>query len=214
MRKDDIRDVNGKLLSPSELKRRFALPHAPTHFSRVELPQGTTLRVGVTNPPSRAGGGDVVQYQIGGEDEETCFKETQFLGGRRGRQIMGYEFRAEHIFAEDNENEIIVGFANDELEPSKYLILERAHQFDEQDEELKMDRVFIQVEDQSRSNYGGITAIAQRDNLLIFELDEKAKRNLQINGRIKITLDEEDSKLRAVLALLAVIADRDDIPHT
>ena len=127
---------------------------------------------------------------------------------------MGYEFRAEHIFAEDNENEIIVGFANDELEPSKYLILERAHQFDEQDEELKMDRVFIQVEDQSRSNYGGITAIAQRDNLLIFELDEKAKRNLQINGRIKITLDEEDSKLRALLALLAVIADRDDIPHT
>lgn len=127
---------------------------------------------------------------------------------------MSYEFRAAHIFAEDNENEIIVGFANDEFEPSKYLILERAHQFDEQDEELKMDRVYIQVEDQSRSNYGGITAIAQQDNLLVFELDEKAERNLQVDGKIKITLDEENSKIRAVLALLAVIADRDDIPHT
>ncbi len=83
MRKDDIRDVNGKLLSPSELKRRFALPHAPTHFSRVELPQGTTLRVGVTNPPSRAGGGDVVQFQILGEWKDNWFKDTKFLGGRR-----------------------------------------------------------------------------------------------------------------------------------
>lgn len=83
MRKEDIRDANGKLLSPSELKRRFALPHVPTHFSRVELPQGTTLRVGVTNPPSRVDGGDVVQFQILGEWNENWFKDTKFLGGKR-----------------------------------------------------------------------------------------------------------------------------------
>lgn len=83
MRKEDIRDVNGKLLSPLELKRRFALPHVPTHFCRVELPKGTTLRVGVTNPPSRAGGGDVVQYQILDETRLSWFKDSKFLGDKR-----------------------------------------------------------------------------------------------------------------------------------
>ena len=83
MRNEDIRDVNGKLLSPLELKRRFALPHVPMHFSRIELPKGTTLRVGVTNPPSRAGGGDVVQYQILGKGEKSWFKDTKFLGNKR-----------------------------------------------------------------------------------------------------------------------------------
>ncbi|MCG8543219.1 MAG: hypothetical protein MJE12_03305, partial [Alphaproteobacteria bacterium] len=82
MRKEDVLDSDGKLLSPMELQRRFALPKRPTHISSVEIPEGVKIQIGVVNPPSKLGGGSVVQYEIVQDPQIEWFKATEALTGR------------------------------------------------------------------------------------------------------------------------------------
>lgn len=127
---------------------------------------------------------------------------------------MVYSFRAKHIFAEDNGHTVTVGFSDDEFEPSQSVILQLAHQFDDQDEQMGMDKVFIQLEDQLRSTYGGIRSITIRGNFLVFELEENAKINLQVDGRIEIALDDMQPKFSAVISQLEKIAAREGLSFT
>ena len=82
MRKEDVLDSDGKLLSPMELQRRFALPKRPTHISSVEIPEGVKIQIGVVNPPSKLGGGSVVQYEIVQDPQIEWFKATEASTGR------------------------------------------------------------------------------------------------------------------------------------
>ena len=125
---------------------------------------------------------------------------------------MTYSFRAHHVFAEDDGHTTTVGFADDAFDPSQFVILQLAHQFDEQDEQLNMDKVYIQVGDQFRSKYGGVTAINVRENSLQLDLDVEAKNVLQVSGNIEVALDDKHPDLAAVISALKEISEREGIP--
>ena len=123
-----------------------------------------------------------------------------------------YSFRANHIFSDDDGQAVTIGFADDAHEPSRFVILQLAHQFDEQDKKTGMDQLFIQVENQHRSQYGGISSIEVRDNVLVLHLAKSAMLSLQIDDRIQIALDEEHPDVDAAISQLEKIADREGLP--
>ncbi|MGZ0077865.1 Imm10 family immunity protein [Methylomonas sp. YC3] len=76
----------------------------------------------------------------------------------------------------------MVVFSNDELDPSRFVLIQQSNKYNEQDKKMGMDKMHIQVDDQSRSHYGGITKISIEGNILFFEL-EKNRSNKATNRR-------------------------------
>lgn len=124
---------------------------------------------------------------------------------------MAYLFDATHIFCEDDDYMIMLGFADDELEPNKFVILQQSRSYDDQDRELGMDKLHIQVEDQSRSQYGGITAVNVTKNRVTLSLDKSAQSTLMVDGDIEISFSMDHPKANITLFNLEKISKRDGI---
>ncbi len=127
---------------------------------------------------------------------------------------MSYHFNASHLFLQDNDHLTLLGFADDESAPSQYVLLQKAKEHDEQDRQMGMDKIHIQIEDESRSLYGGIKRISKEGKHLLIELEEKALSALDIDGDIDISVDQQHPQAMAVLAGLRDMVDREGIPFT
>ncbi len=57
----DPKDIQG--LTPKQIQDKFSLPNTPTHKVDVEVPQGTTIRIGEANEAFGGNGGGT-QYQL------------------------------------------------------------------------------------------------------------------------------------------------------
>ncbi len=125
---------------------------------------------------------------------------------------MNYKFFASHTFNEDDGFTAMLGFSDDQFEPSKFLIVQRAHEYDDQDIKLGMDNLHIQLEDQSRAYYGGVTSISVVANTLLLKLNHSAKSSLLVDGDIEIILDLNNPNLKETLLELELVAEREKIP--
>lgn len=125
---------------------------------------------------------------------------------------MTCKFTASHIFEQGDGYMVILGFADDEFEPSQFVIIKKAHEYDEQDIKLGMDKLHIQVEDQSRAHYGGITAFDVTNNNLLVQLDDLAKSSLKLDADIEIMFDQNHPNLKDTLSKLEEIAEKENIP--
>jgi hypothetical protein len=76
-------------------------------------------------------------------------------------------FHAGFVSIEDKGEYLLIGLVDDEVAVGDYLTLQRAHEFDEQDLRLGMDKVYIERNEQGYSCYGGIES---------FELSSRAVR--------------------------------------
>lgn len=99
---------------------------------------------------------------------------------------MNYRFDASHIFFQDDGCAVIIGFADDEFEPSRFIILQKAHKYDDQDRKMGMDKIHIQVESESRSKYGGIEAVQVSNGVIRISLSDESKSILSLDGDIEI----------------------------
>ena len=75
-----------------------------------------------------------------------------------------------------------------------------------------MDCVWIEVEDDTRSNYGDVRSIVVKNNKLTIELGPDAAHNMKIKGKIEITLPEGQADIDEAIANIAEIAATDGIP--
>lgn len=66
MRRKDLLGANGKMLSPAQLQKKFALPQKPTHVATVQLPKGTKLIEGTASKVEGWGPGGGRQFYIQG----------------------------------------------------------------------------------------------------------------------------------------------------
>lgn len=120
---------------------------------------------------------------------------------------MNYQFSANHISVEDDGYTKIVAFADDELSPSKFIILQKANAHDENERAMGMDKIHIQIEDQSRSRYGGINAIRMSGQRLKIFLSEEARLSLRLDGDIEIDIDSNHPNLESALSELKKICE-------
>lgn len=74
------------------------------------------------------------------------------------------------IYEISDENSFVIGFADNKNKPDKYVIVERALEFDKQDIELGMDTYYFEYSDQSNSGYGLCNKVILRKNEIHFLL--------------------------------------------
>lgn len=107
------------------------------------------------------------------------------------------------IVDDDDPSFILVGFESEGSAPRRYLMLQRSHEFDEQDVAMGMDHVYIERDSQGCSAYGGITRFELfRDRALII-LEAAAARKLGNETEFEVRFELEDrqfDELRAGLA--------------
>ncbi len=102
---------------------------------------------------------------------------------------MNYRIVARKISIEEDEYSLTIGFLDDGMEPHRYVLLQKTLEPDEQDEELGMAAAHIEIEDQSRSGYGGMASIAWREGELCIGLNEKGRKFLDVDGELLVAIE-------------------------
>lgn len=104
-----------------------------------------------------------------------------------------YQFNAHHIAVDTDGPTVVIGFADNEFSPSRCVLIQKSLKVDARDRAMGFDKVHIQIEDESRSGYGGIVEVsAGHDRLTVF-LDQAARAALKIDGDIQISVDPNHS---------------------
>lgn len=124
---------------------------------------------------------------------------------------MNYHFEAIHVFTQDDGCMVMIGFADSEIEPNKSLILQKSHEHDSQDKQLGMDKIHIQIEDESRSKYGGINSVNVSEGVVRFSLSDDAKSALHIDGDIEAEVSEDHPDFEEVKAQLKEMCESEQI---
>jgi hypothetical protein len=114
-----------------------------------------------------------------------------YRGGKE--EIMKFSLTAKAVAVEDNEDFWLVGFANDEFEPTHYLQLQRGIKDSDQDIRLGMNTYYVEIDDQSSSCYGGIEQFElRRDHALVkFSSQGEKKLNGIETAEVKFKIDNE-----------------------
>jgi len=124
---------------------------------------------------------------------------------------MVYCLNATHLFCEDDGCAIILGFADDEIEPSKFVILQQTHGNDAQDEKLGMDKIHIQVGGCCESIYGGINAVYLTGDKISIQLDDAACSTLKVDRGLEIIFSTLHPNAGALISQLEKMLKRNSI---
>ena len=100
---------------------------------------------------------------------------------------------AGYVYAMDDGEIVVVGFADREYETQQYVLLQR-DKTASRDEQLLGHIIHISVDDQSRSCYGGIRLLEVEADEVRIELDESCARELQTDVSIRIRFSADRAR--------------------
>lgn len=98
----------------------------------------------------------------------------------------GYEFVANHVFSDNDGEMCIVGFADDESNPSKFVIIQKLLAPTESERAMRLGGVHLQVEDESRSAYDAIESVQVEADRVKISLRQEVRAILKIDRDISI----------------------------
>lgn len=107
-------------------------------------------------------------------------------------------FTGNFIYAQaDDENDVLmIGFADDQFEPQEYILLQKTMHPDEQDLALGFDKIHITYNDESQSQYGGIEKVLLKAGSIEIYLDEEAVEALDCEASaVRVNFDPGTLKL-------------------
>ncbi len=81
----------------------------------------------------------------------------------------------------------MLGFADDECNPSQYIMLQKGLRPSSQDRECGFDQTYIEVNSQIHSGYGGVVEAQLKENRLVLKLDPQAASEMSVDETIEIT---------------------------
>ncbi|MEK5447029.1 Imm10 family immunity protein [Paenibacillus sp. FSL R7-0331] len=95
-------------------------------------------------------------------------------------------FTANFIYAQaDDENDVLmIGFADDQYDPQEYILLQLTMHPDEQDLALGFDKIHMTYNDESQSQYGGIEKVLLKPGSIEIYLDEEAIEALDCEAAV------------------------------
>jgi len=108
------------------------------------------------------------------------------------------EFEATCIGIVEEHGAIVVGFADNELAPSQYILIQRALEPDKQDRELGHDRIHLEVNDPSKSGYCDLEQAVLSQTRLIVRLTQESTRSFGIDDLIDIRLAVPKEQFAAI----------------
>jgi hypothetical protein len=99
----------------------------------------------------------------------------------------------------------LVGFDSEGPGPRRYLMLQRSHEFNEQDVAMGMDHVYIERDSQEYSAYGGITRFELFRDRALISLEAATARKLGNEAEFEVRFELEDRRFEELRAGLAEV---------
>jgi hypothetical protein len=88
-------------------------------------------------------------------------------------------FHAACVTVENNEDCVLVGFADRQFDTTCYLMFQRAHEFGEQDHRTGMAAVYVERDDQRWSGYGGMQRCELLRDRIRLHFDESGAAKME-----------------------------------
>ena len=125
---------------------------------------------------------------------------------------MTTKFKANFLYAQVDENDVImVGFADAEFETKDYILFQKLLVCDEQDKERGFDKVHIIFCEQTQSVYGNILKFVLKKGLVKVTLDSKTAKAINTDERLEIVFPA-DAKLDDIKQyLIKMFVDKDNV---
>ena len=98
------------------------------------------------------------------------------------------ELKAQVVAIQNDDDMLLVGFADHEYETNDYITLQRALNPTAQDKALSQDGIYIEINDQIRSYYGGINCIILSKDSVSLQLSSEAATEVQSDVNIKVDI--------------------------
>lgn len=122
---------------------------------------------------------------------------------------MQFELEAKTVIAERAEFCWHVGFADDPIDTTEYLLLQRGFEDDEQSIRLGLATYYVEISGQAASCHGGISAFDLQPSQLIITFAPKGAARLDCD-QARITFDLSPAELHNLKDILRrVFADSD-----
>jgi hypothetical protein len=116
------------------------------------------------------------------------------------------------VYDSEDEDVILVGFADKEYGTEHYVLLQRSKQVSAEEEALGQGEVHISVDDQDRSAYGGIQHVSLDDSGVRIRLDRDTAAALVTEDEIVIRFKGHAADVvRLRKALQRLFGGRDDV---
>lgn len=108
---------------------------------------------------------------------------------------MTTKLKANFLYAQIENDVIMVGFADNEINTQEYVLLQKPLIYDEQDRKLGFDKIHITYNDQLRSVYGGILKCVLKNGVVNISLNASTADTLKTEDEIEITFSANVSNL-------------------
>jgi hypothetical protein len=121
------------------------------------------------------------------------------------------QFFATCVTNEETDGVALVGFADNKMNPSQYVLLQRTLTPTPQDMNCGFDKLYIEVNSQLHSGYGAVrTADFQRD-MLVLRLDQKLASNISVDSVITIRFDLSIERFKEIAEVFGQLAAGGDV---
>lgn len=115
-------------------------------------------------------------------------------------------FKAQCVTFENDGESHTVGFADNGADPQTYVILQRAVESTEEEVRFGLDQIYITIDDQLRSTYGGVLDISVSSDVVVIRVSSEAAKELKMDGDIIIDIDVAAPPMREVKESLEALA--------
>lgn len=118
-------------------------------------------------------------------------------------------FNAPVISAKTENGVAILGFANDEVNTTQYLLLQRLLNPSQQDRALGLDRIHVQLNE--RSEYGAVKEACLRVQSVVFQFDEATAAAVSNGEPVEITFNVNSAQLDSLATQLRQLIGKDNV---
>jgi hypothetical protein len=106
------------------------------------------------------------------------------------------------VTCQTQDDVAMLGLADDEFDPTQYILLQKGLHPSPQDRECGFDQTYIEVNSQIHSSYGGVIEAQLQDNRLVIKLDPQAATDMSVDETIEITFYGPKETIAAQLHIL------------
>lgn len=114
-------------------------------------------------------------------------------------------FHASSVKAYSENGIAVVGFADDEFNPTQYVLLQRTLMPSEQDRNLGMDQPHVEIHPPTRSAYGGVDQVIVERGRLMLWLNNAMTRKVDNTSPITISFDLTTKELAETTRALSEV---------
>ena len=118
-------------------------------------------------------------------------------------------FTATCVTYQTQDDVAMLGFADDEFKTTRYVLLQKDLEPSQRDLELAHDTLYIEIDDQRHSRYGGVVKAQLQESRLVLKLDPQAAADMSVDDTIEISFRVPMERLKEISNQLRLLLGND-----